>query len=171
MIAAVWQILFQALGAWLWAAFVSFYAVAQLRGDLSGRGLTSLLAICAAAGFLMATAAAPVHSAMATERAQLGADIILLTALVFIALRSVRIYPIVIASAQLLGVMLDVIAASPFAVRPGTQTVLLSGIAIIQISALGYGLVAHRSRRPFWRRRNRSENRGAELAPRANSAR
>ena len=119
----------------------------------------------------MTTAAAPVHSAMVNQQALLGADFILLTALAFIALRSVRIYPIVIAAAQLLGVMLDVIAASRFAVRPSTQTVLLSGIGFIQISALGYGLVAHRSRRPFWRRRNRSENRGAELAPRANSAR
>lgn len=171
MIAAVWQVLFQSLGAWPWAALMPCYAIAQLRGDVSGRGLTNLLAICAAAGFLITTAAAPVHLAMVTQQAQLGADIILLTALAFIALRSVRIYPIVIAAAQLLGVMLDVIAASRLAVRPSTQTVLLSGIGFIQISALGYGLVAHRSRRPFWRRRNRSENHGAELAPRANSAR
>jgi len=171
LITAVWQILFQSLGAWPWAAFVPCYAIAQLRGDTSGRGLASLLAISATAGFLMTEDAAPAHSAMAIEQAQLGLDFVFLTVLVFIALRSERSYPIVIASAQLLGVMLDIIAASRFAVRPDTQTALLSGVSLMQMSALGYGLVAHRSRRPFWRRRNRSENRGAELAPRANSAR
>ena len=147
------------------------YVLAQLRGDVSGRGLTGLLAITAVVGFLMTTAAASVHPALADYQARFGLDTLLLAALVVISLRSVRIYPIVITAAQLLGVMLDAIAASRFAVRPGTHMVLLFGVAIIQISALGYGLVAHRSRRSFWRRRNRSENRGADLAPRANGAR
>lgn len=171
MIAAVWQILFDTLGAWPWAAVAPCYALAQLRGDVRGRGLTSLLAITAAVSFLMTTAAAPVHSAMTDNQARLGLDTLFLAVLVVISLRSVRFYPIIIAAAQLLGVMLDAIAASRFAVRPGPQIILLFAVAIMQVSALGCGLVAHRSRRPFWRRRDHSENRGAELAPRANSAR
>ncbi len=171
MIVAVWQILFDTLGVWPWVAMAPCYVLAQLRGDGSGRGLTGLLAITAAVGFLITKAAASVHPALADYQSQLGLDTLLLAALVAIALRSVRIFPIVIAAAQLLAAMLDAIAASRFAVRPGTHMVLLFGVALMQISALGYGLVAHRSRRPLWRRRDRSENRGADLAPRANGAR
>lgn len=137
MIAAVWQILFHSLGAWPWAAVVPCYVLAQLRGDLSGRGLTGLLAITAAVGFLITTAAASVHPAKTDYQARFGLDTLLLAALVVIGLRSVRIYTIIIAAAQLLAVMLDAIAASRFAVRSGTHMVLLFGVALMQISVFG----------------------------------
>jgi hypothetical protein len=165
---AVWEIVAGSWSFWPIAAIVPLYLYAQLRGDASSRAYASALAGAALLGTLLA-AAAP--DALRLARTLVGFDALWLVVHVVLCLRSKWLYPIVIAAAQLLVVLIEGFGAAGLARHQSSATVLFSGLAFIQLVAFASGLIAHRSRRPFWRVRGRPQNPSSDLAPRANGAR
>ncbi|MFM5895016.1 MAG: hypothetical protein ACKOQM_11400 [Novosphingobium sp.] len=150
------------------ALIAPLYLYAQLRGDSSARAYAGALAIAALLGWL--PAAAP-SDPLWIDRNLLSLDALLLGVQIVICLRSPRLYPIAIAAAQLLAVLVECFAAAKLAEHQAAAAYLLTGLALLQLVIFVCGLIAHRSRRPFWRVRGRPEKPSSDLAPRANGAR
>jgi hypothetical protein len=168
MSVASWQIVGSASGFWPLAIFAPLYLYALLRGDSSARGYAGAFAVAAILGTILATIS---PGPMKIGPALLSLDTMLLAAHVMLCLRSKWLYPIVIAAMQLLAVMIEGFSAAGLAGRPAAATALLVVLASAQFACFVFGVIAHRSRRSFWRVRRRPENPTSDLAPRANGAR
>lgn len=168
MSVASWQIAGAAMAFWLLAVLAPLYLYTLLRGDSSARGFVGAFAGAAIFGTTLA-AISPGSARIGPT--VLSLDTLLLAAQVVLCLRSRWLYPIVIAALQLLIVMIESFAAAGLAGRTTATTLLLVGLSSAQFVCFVSSLVAHQSRRPFWRVRGRPENPSSDLAPRANGAR
>jgi hypothetical protein len=143
-----WQMLYDWTGLWLAVALAAVYLFALLRGDKTGREFANILAIGAVLDMLLALNGRAIPQSFSAIEDQLGIEALLLAVQTALALRSARHYPIAIAAAQLLIVIAVALGAAGLIHRQESLGWLMVGLTIIQLGVFGYGLWAHRIRRP-----------------------
>ena len=144
---SMWQMLFDTLGKPLLIGLLPIYLFALIKGDKSDRLCAHVLAIGAGLDLMLA-----LHQQASGQRwlyrgDQLIIDVLLLAAQTFIATRSSRRYPIVIAAAQLILVVTEMLNWAGLIAHEETLSALIEFDGIIQLSAFAGGLIVSSSRR------------------------
>ena len=144
---SLWQMLFEIMGKPLLFALLAVYLFALIKGDKTDRLSVHILAIGAVLDLTLA-----LHQQASGQRSQyrndqLVIDLLVLAAQTVIAMRSSRRYPIVIAAAQLIIVLAELLSAVGLIALEKTLSALIGIAATIQLGAFAWGLVVHCVRR------------------------
>ena len=144
---SLWQMLFDLFGRSLLIALMPVYLFALIKGDKTDRLCVHVLAIGAVLNVMLALHQQGSGQRLLYRADQLGVDIALLAAQMFIATRSSRRHPIFIAAAQLIIVLTGLLDAVGLIALRETLSVLIGFAATIQLGAFAWGLTIHQARR------------------------
>ena len=145
---SLWQLFYEYGGDPLLLALLPLYLVALSKGDPTDRACAHVLAIGIVLFVLLALDRRNTLPSWPYGAGQVVGDVLLLAALTAIAVHSSHRYPLIMAAAQLLIVLAGTLAAAGLIAHEGTLAAMLGAAALIQLAALGFGLVYSRMRHP-----------------------
>ena len=146
---SLWQMLFEIMGKPLLIALLPVYLFALIKGDKTDRLSVHILAIAAVLDLTLALHQQASGQIGQSRSDQLVIDLLLLAAQTVIATRSARRYPIVMAAAQLIIVLAELLSAVGLITLEKALSALIGIAATIQLGAFAWGLVVHCVRRRY----------------------
>ncbi len=144
---SLWQLLFGVMGKPLLIVLLPVYLFALIKGDRTDRLIVHVLAIGAVLNFTLALHQQASGQTGQYKGDQLIIDVLLLAATTFIATRSSRRYPIVMAATQLNIVLAELLSWVGLIAHEKTLSMLIGFAAVIQLGTFAWGLTVQQIQR------------------------
>lgn len=138
---SLWQLLIELGGVPMLVALLLLYLMALTKGDPTDRACGHVLMIGAILFLLAALDPDNGRHSWTFGLGQSLTDLLILAALSAIAVSSSRRYPIIMAAAQLLIVLIGMLAVTHLIVQEKTLAAMIGAAASIQVGAFVVGLI------------------------------